>query len=65
MPYFASFYSGKVTRITPEDSYYSWGALAIDAENVLAGNYICKLALNLCIKFSYILKYFAARRGIY
>ncbi|GJN20616.1 hypothetical protein PR202_gb08014 [Eleusine coracana subsp. coracana] len=29
--------SGKITRITPEDSYYSWAALAIDAENILAG----------------------------
>ncbi|KAK3153710.1 hypothetical protein QOZ80_2BG0180130 [Eleusine coracana subsp. coracana] len=28
--------SGKITRITPEDSYYSWAALAIDAENILA-----------------------------
>ncbi|XP_066384634.1 acylamino-acid-releasing enzyme 2-like [Miscanthus floridulus] len=28
--------SGKVTRITPEDSYYSWSALALDGNNVLA-----------------------------
>ncbi|XP_062205252.1 acylamino-acid-releasing enzyme 2-like isoform X2 [Phragmites australis] len=28
--------SGKVTRITPEDSYYSWSALAIGGDNVLA-----------------------------
>ncbi|TVU31058.1 hypothetical protein EJB05_22725 [Eragrostis curvula] len=28
--------SGKVTRLTPEDSYYSWSALAIDVEYVLA-----------------------------
>ncbi|KAL6883635.1 hypothetical protein ACP4OV_011049 [Aristida adscensionis] len=28
--------SGKVTRISPEDSYYSWSALAIDGNNVLA-----------------------------
>jgi hypothetical protein len=41
--YIDSFYSGKVTRITPEDSYYSWSALALDGNNVLAGNYSCKL----------------------
>ncbi|GJM84546.1 hypothetical protein PR202_ga00227 [Eleusine coracana subsp. coracana] len=28
--------SGKITRITPKDSYYSWAALAIDVENILA-----------------------------
>ncbi|CAN6293577.1 unnamed protein product [Urochloa humidicola] len=28
--------SGKVTRITPEDSHYSWSALAVDGDNVLA-----------------------------
>lgn len=28
--------SGKVTRITPEDSYYSWSALAIDGDAILA-----------------------------
>ncbi|KAJ1295574.1 hypothetical protein BS78_01G234700 [Paspalum vaginatum] len=28
--------SGKVTRITPEDSYYSWSALSIDGDDVLA-----------------------------
>jgi len=28
--------SGKVTRLTPEDSHYSWSALAIDGDNVLA-----------------------------
>ncbi|KAF8722822.1 hypothetical protein HU200_021950 [Digitaria exilis] len=28
--------SGKVTRITPENSLYSWSALAIDGDNVLA-----------------------------
>ncbi|RCV43027.1 hypothetical protein SETIT_9G262900v2 [Setaria italica] len=28
--------SGKVTRITPEDSHYSWSVLAIDGDNVLA-----------------------------
>ncbi|WVZ58981.1 hypothetical protein U9M48_009193 [Paspalum notatum var. saurae] len=28
--------SGKVIRITPEDSYYSWSALAIDGDDVLA-----------------------------
>jgi len=40
--------SGKVTRITPEDSHYSWSALAIDGDNVLAGNCSCKLVLNSC-----------------
>nr|ACG29901.1 hypothetical protein [Zea mays] len=38
--------SGKVARITPEDSCYSWRALALDGTNVLAGNCSCKLAFQ-------------------
>jgi hypothetical protein len=32
-----SLHSGKVTRVSPQESDYSWSVLALDNNNILAG----------------------------
>lgn len=39
-------YSGELSRVSPNDSDFSWSVLALDGDNVVAGN-IFEQALNL------------------